>query len=85
MQVAHDLVAEATSLSHNPFESGGYEGPYWTKFQSFALSLSNLILTWILPNKEGVSFDSDIDLDLDLDFDLDFCFCFDISTTLYYM
>jgi hypothetical protein len=23
MQVAHDLVAEATSLSHNPFESGG--------------------------------------------------------------
>jgi hypothetical protein len=23
MQVAHDLVAEATSLPHNPFESGG--------------------------------------------------------------
>lgn len=31
---------------------GVYEGPYWTKFQSFALSLPNLILNWILPMKK---------------------------------
>ncbi|KAG2145822.1 WD40-repeat-containing domain protein [Suillus clintonianus] len=35
--------------------TGHYEGPYWTKFQSFALSISNLISPLILPNKEGVS------------------------------
>ncbi|KAG2133745.1 hypothetical protein DEU56DRAFT_757083 [Suillus clintonianus] len=32
---------------------GKYEGPYWTKFQSLALSFSNLISPLILPNKEA--------------------------------